>query len=135
VTRQPKESRHMPSRERVEAFVALVEQARYVEALEEFYHPHASMQDNQRPPRLGRDRLVADERATMARFARMKTDPVSDLLIDDDKVVVRWRFTFTPAEGPPIVMEEVALQRWEGERIAEERFFYDPAQTRPAAAS
>ena len=39
MTRQPKESRHMPSRERVEAFVALVEQASYVEALEEFYHP------------------------------------------------------------------------------------------------
>ena len=32
-------------------------------------------------------------------------------------------------------MEEVALQRWEGDRIAEERFFYDPRQTRPAAAS
>lgn len=125
----------MPSRDRVEAFVALVEQARYVEALEGFYHPHASMQDNQRPPRLGLDRLVADERATMARFARMQTDPVTDLLIDGDKVMVRWRFTFTPAEGPAMVMEEIALQRWEGDRIAEERFFYDPAQVRPAGSA
>jgi ribonucleotide reductase alpha subunit len=25
-------------------------------------------------------------------------------------------------------MEELAYQRWEGERIAEEQFFYDPAQ-------
>ena len=25
-------------------------------------------------------------------------------------------------------MEELAYQRWEGERIAEETFFYDPAQ-------
>lgn len=25
-------------------------------------------------------------------------------------------------------MEEIAWQRWEGERIAEETFFYDPAQ-------
>ena len=41
--------------------------------------------------------------------------------------MIRWRFTFTPAEGPPMVMEEVALQRWAGDRIAEERFFYDPA--------
>jgi hypothetical protein len=31
-------------------------------------------------------------------------------------------------------MEEIALQLWRGERIAEERFFYDPRQTRPPAA-
>ncbi|MDB5427670.1 MAG: polyketide cyclase [Phenylobacterium sp.] len=125
----------MPSRERVQAFVALVEQAKFVEALEAFYHPHASMQDNQQPPRLGRERLIADERATMARFETMTTDPVTDLLVDGDKVTIRWRFTFTPAEGPPMIMEEVALQRWEGDRIAEERFFYDPRQTRPSPAS
>jgi ketosteroid isomerase-like protein len=121
----------MPSRDRVQAFVALVEAARYVEALEQFYHPDATMQDNQQPPRLGLDRLIADERATMARFQTMQTDKVTDLLIDGDKVMIRWKFTFTPAEGPPMVMEEIALQRWAGERIAEERFFYDPRQTRP----
>jgi ketosteroid isomerase-like protein len=121
----------MPARDRVAAFVAAVEAGRYVEAIEDFYHPDASMQDNQPPPRVGRDRLVADERATMAMFATMKTDPVEDLLIDGDRVMVRWRFTFTPAEGPAMIMEELALQRWDGDRIAEERFFYDPRQTRP----
>lgn len=122
----------MPTRERVQAFVALVEAGRYVEALEQFYHPHATMQDNQQPPRVGLERLIADERATMASFATMKTDPVTDLLIDGDKVVVRWRFTFTPADGPAILMEELSLQRWDGDRIVEERFFYDPRQTRPS---
>ncbi len=122
----------MPSRERVAAFVATVEAARYVEALEEFYHPDASMQDNQAPPREGLSRLIADERATMALFATMETAPVEDLLIDGDKVMIRWKFTFTPAEGPPMVMEELALQQWAGDRIARERFFFDPRQTRPA---
>ena len=124
----------MPARDRVQAFVALVEAARYVEALEQFYHPDASMRDNQQEPRLGLERLIADEKATMARFAAMKTDPVTDLLIDGDKVMIRWRFTFTPAEGPAMIMEELALQRWDGDRIAEERFFYDPRQMRPPAA-
>jgi hypothetical protein len=124
----------MPTRERVQAFVALVEAARYIEALEQFYHPHATMQDNQQAPRVGLERLIADERATMARFARMQTDPVTDLLIDGDRVMIRWRFTFTPAEGPPVIMEELSLQRWEGERVAEERFFYDPRQTRALPA-
>ncbi|HEX2815986.1 MAG TPA: nuclear transport factor 2 family protein [Phenylobacterium sp.] len=121
----------MPARDRVQAFVTLVEGAHYVEALEQFYHPDATMQDNQQPPRLGLERLIADERATMARFQTMATDKVTDLLIDGDKVTIRWRFTFTPAEGPPMVMEEITLQRWAGDRIAEERFFYDPRPTRP----
>jgi len=119
----------MPNRERVQAFIATVENARYVEALEDFYHPHATMQDNQQPPRVGRDRLIADERATMSRFVEMKTDRVTDLLIDDDKVMIRWKFTFIPPQGPPIFMEELSLQLWSGDRIAEERFFFDPRQT------
>jgi len=124
----------MPTQERVQAFVALVEQAKYVEALEGFYHRDATMQDNQQAPRLGLERLIADERATMARFETMQTDRVTDLLIDGDKVMIRWRFTFTPAQGPAMIMEEIALQRWAGDRIAEERFFYDPRQTRPPSA-
>ena len=124
----------MPTRERAQAFVAMVEAAKFVEALEQFYHPDASMQDNQQAPRQGLKRLVADERATMARFATLTTDTVTDLLVDGDKVMIRWRFTFTPAQGPPMIMEELALQRWAGDRIAEERFFYDPRQTRAPSA-
>ena len=124
----------MPTRERAQAFVAMVEAAKFVEALEQFYHPDASMQDNQQAPRQGLKRLVADERATMARFATMTRDTVTDLLVDGDKAMIRWRFTFTPAQGPPMIMEELALQRWAGDRIAEERFFYDPRQTRPPSA-
>ena len=121
----------MPSRERVLALIAMVEKAQFVEAIEEFYHPHASMQENQEPPRVGRDLLIAGERATMARFAAMTTHPVETLLVDGDQSLIRWRFEFVPPQGPPMRLEELALQRWEGDRIAEERFFYDPRQTRP----
>lgn len=124
----------MPSRDRVLALVAMVEKAQFVEAIEEFYHPHASMQENQDPPRVGRDRLIA-ERATMARFKAMIVHPVETLLIDGDRALIRWRFEFVPPDGPPMLLEELALQRWEGDRIAEERFFYDPRQLRPAKPS
>lgn len=124
----------MPSRERVQAFVALVEAGRYVEAIEDFYHADASMQENQWPPTVGRDKLVAAETATLARNKAMATRPVGDLLIDGDRVMIRWIFDITPPEGQPVVLEELALQRWDGDRIAEERFFYDPRQVRPPSA-
>ena len=48
--------------------------------------------------------------------------------VDGDKVVIRWVFRFEWLDGTITQMEELAYQRWEGERIAEETFFYDPAQ-------
>jgi ketosteroid isomerase-like protein len=40
-------------------------------------------------------------------------------------------FVFTRMDGTSFRMEELALQRLRGERIVEERFYYDPAQLRP----
>ncbi len=121
----------MPSRERVEAFIARVVSGAHDLAIEEFYTPDATMQENQNPPRVGRDTLVAQERAVMARAAEIVTHPVTTWLIDGDRVVVNWVFEFKFADGRGFRMEELALQRWEGDRIAEERFFYDPAQRVP----
>jgi len=121
----------MPAKDRVEAFTAMVLSGRHDQAIADFYHPDASMQENQEPPRVGRDGLVAQERATMARFAEIGTELLEPPLIDGDRVVVRWRFTFRPAEGTVMAMEELALQRWSGDRIAQEQFFYDPRQLRP----
>lgn len=121
----------MPTRERMQAFVDMVVANRHVEAIEAFYHPHASMQENQQPPRVGRDLLVEGERRMLARNA-VHTDPAQAVLVDGDRTAVQWRFRFTAQDGSQMVLEELALQRWEGDRIAEERFFYDPAQMRPA---
>jgi hypothetical protein len=120
----------MPAKDRLEAFVATVLAGRHDQAILDFYHPHASMQENQDEPRVGRDRLVAEERATMARFAGIGTELLEPPLVDGDRVAIRWRFTFTPGEEPARTLEEVALQRWVGDRIAEERFLYDPRQLR-----
>ena len=56
----------MPTRERVQDFISLVERGEYVKAIEEFYHAHASMQENGEPPRVGRQTLIAHERAVLA---------------------------------------------------------------------
>jgi len=58
----------MPSRERVEAFVAMVEQGRYVEAIQEFYAEDATMQENGEPPRGGREALAEGDRIAEERF-------------------------------------------------------------------
>lgn len=56
--------------------------------------------------------------------------PGSTYLVEGDIAVIRWTFVFTRKDGASFRMEELAWQRWRGDRIVEERFFYDPAQLR-----
>ena len=118
----------MPSRERVAALIRRVEQGRYVEALEEFYADDATMQENGNPPRVGLKALIAHERSVMAAFKEIRTLPVKSWLVDGDRVVIHWIFEFRRPDGTRFRMDELAHQLWRGDRVAEERFYYDPAQ-------
>jgi hypothetical protein len=116
----------MPTPEIVERFIARVEQNAHTEAIEEFYTPDATMQEN---------KLVEGEAKVMARAKSVTSECVRPVFISGDKVVIRWVFNFVWADGSTMRMEELAWQRWEGERIAEETFFYDPAQRTPVPAA
>ena len=119
----------MPSRQSVEAFIAKVLSEDHVGAIRDWYHEGAWMQENQAPPRQGgREALMAQEAATLARAESVKTELVGGPLIDGDTVAIRWRFTFQWKAGGGMRQEEVAWQTWRGEKIAGETFFYDPGQ-------
>ena len=118
----------MPAREVIERFVATVEAGRYVEAIERFYTEDATMQENQQPPRRGRDALAAHERSVLARMKEIHTLPGTQVLVHGDRVVIRWRFVLVYGDGRRTALDEIAWQRWSGDLIAEERFYYDPAQ-------
>ena len=121
----------MPTTDTLERFIARVERNAHAEAVEEFYTANASMQENQSPPRVGRDAHVANERKVLARARSVHSQCVRPVFVNGDRVVVRWIFHFEWLDGTVTHMEELAYQRWEGERIAEETFFYDPAQRVP----
>ncbi len=121
----------MPSIETVERFIARVEQGAHAQVIEDFYVSGASMQENQQPPRVGRDALVENESNVLKRSRSVRSTCVRPVFIDADRVVIRWIFEFDWLDGSMTRIEEIAYQTWEGERIAQERFFYDPAQMRP----
>jgi hypothetical protein len=121
----------MPTAETLERFIARVEQNAHVEAIEEFYAPNASMQENQTPPRVGRDTLVEGERRTLSLARSVTSSCVRPIFVHGDRVVIRWIFRFEWLDVSVTDMEELACQRWDGERIVEEQFFYDPAQRVP----
>ena len=121
----------MPSPETLERFIARVEQNAHAEAVEEFYTENSSMRENQSEPRVGRALHVANERKVMARARSVRSECVRPVFVSGDNVVIRWIFEFEWLDGTVTRVEELAYQRWEDERIVEEQFFYDPAQSVP----
>ncbi|AMP06025.1 nuclear transport factor 2 family protein [Collimonas pratensis] len=122
----------MPNRERVESFIKLVVQGKYVEAIEEFYTEDASMQENQEPPRKGMPLLVAGEEKALSAVKEIRTLAAKSFLIDGDRVAINWLFEIELPDGRSFRQDEIAYQVWRGDKIAEEQFYYDPGQRKPA---
>ena len=118
----------MPARDTIEAFIAMVEAGNFDTAMERFYADDATMQENQDAPRKGLANLIERERRTMAGSRHITAQCVRPFLIDGDTVVIRWHFDFELMDGRKIVLDEIAHQRWQGEKLQEEKFFYDPKQ-------
>ena len=118
----------MPSRDIVEAFAKRLENGEFVEAIEQYYTPDAVTYENNTAPTVGRDNLVAKERGVLAMSREVKAVRVGPSLIEGDNVASRWIFSFTNAEGVTRTLEEIAWQTWRGDKLIEERFFYDPKQ-------
>ncbi len=118
----------MPSLNTVESFIDLVEAGKTVEAMQRFYAEHATMQENAAPPRVGRAALIQHELGALASIASLKATCVQPVFISGDFVVIRWVFEIEDKKGNYMRFEELAHQRWEGELMVQEQFFYDPAQ-------
>lgn len=118
----------MPSRQTIDRFIALVESGAGLGPIEQFYTDDASMQENQHPPRIGKAALLAHEARALAGVTRVQATAVRPVLVEGTTVVIRWVFDITRRDGLHTRLEELAYQRWQGELIAQEQFFYDPAQ-------
>jgi len=125
----------MPTQDTLERFIARGESNAHAEAIAEFYADDGQMRENQGAPRVGRDNLVAHEQSVLKRAKSVESVCIRPVLVSGSVVVIRWVFRFRWLDGSSTEMEELAYQRWDGERIVEEQFFYDPAQLKPVPAS
>ena len=120
----------MPTPSHVEALIARVEAGKFVEALETFYAPNASMQENRDAPRVGLPILIEGERRFLAANRDMRGRATRPFFVAVDHVVINWVFEFVDPTGRARHLDELAYQRWSGDKIVEERFYYDPEQLR-----
>jgi ketosteroid isomerase-like protein len=117
----------MPSRTRLDEFIAVVESGDHAGAIERFYTEDASMQENAAPPRLGRDVLVEHERGVLAVMSHVYSKAMSSV-VEGDRVAIHWIFELTDKTGKVRRFDEMSLQEWRGDKVWRERFFYDPSK-------
>jgi len=115
----------MPTRARLDEFIAAVESGDHAGTIERYYTEDSSMQENAAPPRVGRDVLVAHERGVLAVMSHVYSKAMSSV-VEGDRVAIHWNFEMTDKSGKVHRFDEVALQQWRGDKIFRERFFYDP---------
>jgi len=120
----------MPTRARLDEFIAAVVSGDHAGAIERYYTEDASMQENAVTPRAGRDLLVAHERGVLARMSHVYSKAMSSV-VEGDRVAIHWIFELTDKSGKVHRIDEMSSQEWRGDRIFRERFFYDPSK--PAA--
>jgi ketosteroid isomerase-like protein len=116
----------MPDKQVLDDFIAMVVSGKHDEAIAQFYAEDCTMQENLGDIRKGRDQAVARERATLARFKEVRTTCVPPVFVAGDHVIIHWIFKFVRPDGGILRIEELAQQRWAGNKMTEERFYYDP---------
>ena len=126
----------MPTKTRVQDLVALVEQGRIIEAIEEFYADDVVMQESNGTATAGKAANLERERAFFGSITDARTRAL-DVAVDGDRAAINWLFEYTGADGRRYRMDQVALQRWQDDRVVHERFYYDSASllAEPEAAT
>lgn len=122
----------MPDRKRVEQLARYIEELRFSEAQEEFYHPDVVKRENSMPERVG----LAASRARQQRASEVTADvhevKIASILVDGDLTAMECHAEWTFVGGARVRIEQVCLQTWRDDKIIYERFFYDPTPLQAA---
>jgi ketosteroid isomerase-like protein len=113
--------------ENVRELIALCERNATLEAIERFYAEDVVVFENHERARAGREACLAYERAALAQLKQPAKLRARSWAVDPQSGVafIEWVIRFLGDEDRPMRLDEVAVQRWAGGRIVEERFYYE----------
>ena len=118
----------MSVQENVKRLIAMVEEGKFLEAIQQFYADDATMQENNDPPRVGLPALLEREQQFLNTIQAMRVHRAVSFLANGDRAAINWIFETTDGQGKRRRLDEVAYQLWRDDKIVQERFYYDPAQ-------
>lgn len=106
---------------------AMSGQGQMLEAFEKYYHEDVVMEEATGDVCKGKDANRKREQEWMASIKEMHGGGVKAITSNEEEgitMVESW-IDMTTKEGHRLKMEQVAVQRWEGDLIIHERFYYN----------
>lgn len=117
----------MSVKDRVHQLNEYIAQGKILEAMEEFYTEDIVMQENLNPPTAGREANIEREKQFLAQVKEFKAYNVLGVGVGEDISFIESELEFINTQGQHVKLTQVTVQRWRGDRIWHERFYYDSA--------
>lgn len=105
---------------------ALVAEGKSFEALDKYYADHVTLMEADGTSRQGKEAQRKAIQEWYDDMQEMHGSGIGAITADEENAVTTaetW-VDFTNKQGHRIQMEEVAVQKWEGDHIVHERFYY-----------
>lgn len=95
--------------------------------MQEFYHDEVLIFENRMLARAGKAACLAHEREQLATQAEAPRFKLTAHAVNEatGHVFLEYTVRFADSTGRPMRLDEVAVQRWEGDHIVQERFYYE----------
>ncbi|MGK7395792.1 MAG: nuclear transport factor 2 family protein [Candidatus Cyclobacteriaceae bacterium M3_2C_046] len=112
--------------EKIKQMYALIGQGKMMDAFEKYYHQDVVMMEATGEVRKGKDTNRKFEQEWLSNVQEMHGGGVKSVTSNEEEgitMVEAWSdMTYG---GQRMKMEEVAIQKWEGDQIIHERFYYN----------
>lgn len=118
----------MPSLpDHVTEFVRLLRAGETLLAMERFYDPEVVVFENRDLARAGLRQCLDYEREQLATQPRPPEFKVTSFAVNPatERAFIEYVVRFVAPNGRPLRLEQVAVQKWSGPNIVEERFYYE----------
>lgn len=113
--------------ERAQKMYQMIGEGNMLEAFENYYHDDVVMVEVTGDKREGKDANREFEKNWLAGIKEMHGGGVNAITSNEDAgvtMVEAWT-DMTFKDGNRVKMEEVAVQKWDGDKIIHERFYYN----------
>lgn len=112
-------------KELVEDLVKMVNEGKILEAFEKYYADNVSMQENEDEPRVGKDVNRKYEEAFVNGIVEFHSAKTLGIAIGDNYSTIESFMDVTHKDWGRVSRTQVAVQRWENDKIISEKFYYN----------
>jgi hypothetical protein len=102
-----------------------IQEGRTLEAMEIYYADEVTMQENEDPPRSGKQVCLNHEKFNLSKVQELKASLLRQAIDHDHGIVFsEWEMKFITTSGICYLLTEVSVQQWQNKKIIKEKFYY-----------